>query len=67
MNWSFDRGGFGRVIIGLLATLFFIISAITDPSDRRNALFFAGLSFILTWQQYSLYRMQQNDHEEDSD
>jgi len=61
MQLSFERGNFSRVWVGVAATLFFLISAILEPANRKNMLFFVGIGLILTWQQYSLYLMKKQE------
>lgn len=58
MKFSFEKGSISRVVVGLIAAGFFFISALLEPSNRKNTLFFAVLCLVLTWQQYSLYLLK---------
>jgi|GEM_PF-6099844 len=63
MKFTFEQGSFTRVIIGLIAISAFLISAIIDPADRKQSLFWAFLGSLLTWQQYTLYRVKKRDRQ----
>lgn len=66
IDFSLERGSFFRVILGLLITLLFLISALSTEGDKRQGLFLVLIGLVLTWQQYSLYlikkREDQNNH-----
>lgn len=57
---SLKRGSFFRVILGMLATAFFIINAFVGSTDQTTAFFLIAMGAVLTWQQYSLYLMKKN-------
>ena len=61
MKLSFERGNFSRVVLGIIICALFLISALTETGDHRGSLFMVGIGIILTWQQYSLYRMKQRE------
>lgn len=58
---SMERGSLFRVILGIVAVLFFTISALSNQENIYFHLFLVLLGLNLTWREYSLYRMKQQE------
>lgn len=59
--FSFQPGSPLRVVIGILAILLFIASALMKDGNYFNSLFFIALAIFLTWREYSSYLMKKQE------
>lgn len=59
--FSFEQGSPIRIILGIVAFLLFVSSALMKDGNYYNSLFFIFLAIFMTWREYSAYMMKKQE------